>query len=98
MEESSNNKKADFEKDRELFKKFFVEYTEGIEGTKPYYLKLRSIKDREAEGGVIELNLSHLSSFSEQCSELVERTEQNCKRYVEIASEAVDLVLADEEL
>ena len=59
MDESSNNKKADFEKDRELFKKFFVEYTEGIEGTKPYYLKLRSIKDREAEGGVIELNLSH---------------------------------------
>ena len=92
-----NNKKADFEKDRDMFKKFFIDYSEGIEGLKPYYLKLRSIKDREGGALVLQLNLSHLSSTPEG-SELAERVEANTKRYVEIACEAVDLILADEEL
>ncbi|GMH54888.1 hypothetical protein TL16_g01775 [Triparma laevis f. inornata] len=86
-----------YTKDQGTIKSFLVEFSQGIEDVKPYYLQLREIKDRtlDVSKRVLTINLSDVSKWSEEGAMLADRAQANAKRYHEIFAEAIDSILED---
>ena len=96
-EEDPNNSISNFYKtDMLLIKKFLLEYSVGIADTFKYLLLLRSIKNRVLK--VLEVELDDMLEFDPtEMPSVCGRIEANGKRYIELFSQALDSILADDE-
>ena len=68
----NDSARRQFDADRALMKQFYTEFSEGIEDFKPYYLKLRDIKDRALgeHDRVITVRMDHVAKFSQEGEEV----------------------------